>query len=80
MLNNCHAKVTDNVQADRFREYINKVKEKLCVTTQRGVRSDVCLIIRKYRTHEMYQTKCLNYKFSTGTLFQQTNPIRNIKS
>ena len=62
-----------NIQDDSFRAYIIKVKATLCVTKQRGVRSDVCLVIRKYRTNAIYQTQRLNCKFSKGTLFQPTN-------
>ena len=73
-----HAAVTSENLSERWNIGLNQAKQTLKVTTQRGVRSAILPVSRRYRTDRMYhQKKLRNQKFYTDTLFGRCKSISN---
>ena len=68
-----HIKLTAELLAERFAIGLPRASAMLRVTTQRGVRSAILPIGRRYRADSMYSTKRLNGKFATDTLWAKEN-------
>ena len=64
-----HSKVSAEVLADRFAIGIQQAKETLKATMQRGTRSAILPISRRYRADRQYGVKRLNGKYATDTLW-----------
>ena len=64
-----HTKVTEDTLAERFGIGIQRARATLRVTTQRGMRSAILPIARRYKADRFFQTKRLNGKFATDTLY-----------
>ena len=64
-----HTKITVDKLAERFCIGPLKAKETLNVTTQRGLKSAILPLSRKYRTDRMFGVKRLNGKFATDSLY-----------
>ncbi len=68
--NNRHSSVSNENLSERWNIGLQQAKQTLKVTTQRGVRSAIMPLSRRYRTDHMYQERKLrNQKFYTDTLF-----------
>ena len=73
-----HPVVTKETLSERWNIGLNQAKQTLKVTTQRGVRSVILPMSRRYRTDRMYhQRKLRNQKFYTDTLFGRCKSISN---
>ncbi len=73
-----HPAVSSENLSERWNIGLNQAKQTLKVTTQRGVRSAILPVSRRYRTDRMYhQKKLRNQKFYTDTLFGQCKSISN---
>jgi hypothetical protein len=73
-----HSAVTSENLSERWNIGLNQAKQTLKVTTQRGVRSAILPVSRRYRTDRMYhQKKLRNQKFYTDTLFGRCKSISN---
>ena len=71
-----HLKVTAQVLAERFGISIPRAQRTLRVTTQRGVRSAILPISRRYRADRMFSVKRLNGKFATDTAYGKVKSLR----
>ena len=71
-----HAKISAEVLADRFAIGIERAKHTLQATLQRGVRSAILPIGRRYRADRQFRVKRLNGKFATDTLWSKTKSLR----
>ena len=71
-----HLKVTAQVLAERFGISIPRAQRTLQVTTQRGVRSAILPISRRYRADRMFSVKRLNGKFATDTAYGKVKSLR----
>ncbi len=71
-----HLKITAEVLAERFGISIPRAQRTLRVTTQRGVRSAILPISRRYRADRMFSVKRLNGKFATDTAYGKVKSLR----
>ena len=71
-----HVKVTAEMLADRFGISVPRAQRTLRVTTQRGVRSAILPISRRYRADRMFSVKRLNGKFATDTAYGKVKSLR----
>ena len=71
-----HAKIDAINLAEIFGIGFNRAQATLFATTQRGVRSAILPISRRYRADRMYGIKRLNGKFSTDTLYGICKSLR----
>jgi hypothetical protein len=76
--NKRHSQITCEQLSERWNIGLSQAKSTLKVTTQRGVRSAIMPLSRRYRTDRMYnQRKLRNQKFCTDTLFGKCKSITN---
>ena len=71
-----HTKVTADSLADRFCVGTERAKNTIRVTTQRGVRSAILPISRRYRADRYLTMKRLQGKFATDTAFATIKSLR----
>ena len=71
-----HAKVSAEVLADRFAIGIERAHQTLRATLQRGTRSAILPIGRRYRADRQFRVKRLDGKFATDTLWAKTKSLR----
>ncbi|KAI2502896.1 Reverse transcriptase (RNA-dependent DNA polymerase) [Fragilaria crotonensis] len=71
-----HTKVTAEMIAEKFGISIPRAQRTLRVTTQRGVRSAILPISRRYRADRMFAVKRLNGKFATDTAYGKIKSLR----
>jgi hypothetical protein len=71
-----HVKVTAELVAERFGISPVRAQRTLRVTTQRGVRSAILPISRRYRADRMFSVKRLNGKFATDTAYGKVRSLR----
>ena len=71
-----HAKATAEAIADRFGIGIERARATMAATTQRGTRSAILPISRRYHADRMFEVKRLKGKFSTDTLWYKNRTIR----
>ncbi|KAI2503235.1 Reverse transcriptase (RNA-dependent DNA polymerase) [Fragilaria crotonensis] len=75
---NRHPQVTSENLSERWNIGLQQAKQTLQVTTQKGVRSAIMPLSRRYRTDLMYQQRKLrNQKFYTDTLFGKYKSLTN---
>ena len=59
----------------------NRARVTMMATTQRGVRSALLLISRRYRSDRMYNIKRLDGKFATDTFYSEVRSLKqNIRA
>jgi hypothetical protein len=76
--NKHHSQVTSEQLSERWNIGLTQAKNTLQVTTQRGIRSAILPLSRRYRTDRMYnQRRLRNQKFYTDTLFGKCKSITN---
>jgi len=76
--NKRHSQVTSEQLSERWNIGLTQAKNTLQVTTQRGIRSAILPLSRRYRTDRMYnQRRLRNQKFYTDTLFGKCKSITN---
>ena len=78
--NERHKKVTANSLSELFGISPQRAAQTVRATRQRGVRSAILPIGRRYRADRMYDTKRLNGKFATDTLYGATVSLRGNKA
>ena len=71
-----HLKITAETLAEKFGISIPRAQKTLRVTTQRGVRSAILPISRRYRADRMFSVKRLNGKFATDTAYGKIKSLR----
>ncbi|KAI2507356.1 Reverse transcriptase (RNA-dependent DNA polymerase) [Fragilaria crotonensis] len=71
-----HVKVTAHSLAEKFGISIPRAQRTLKVTTQRGVRSAILPISRRYRADRVFSVKRLNGKFATDTAYGKVKSLR----
>lgn len=71
-----HMKVTAEMLAEKFGISIPRAQRTLRVTTQRGVRSAILPISRRYGADRMFAIRRLNGKFATDTAYGKVNSLR----
>jgi hypothetical protein len=74
--NERHLKVTAEMIAEKFGISIPRAQRTLRVTTQRGVRSAILPISRRYRADRVFSVKRLNGKFATDTAYGKIKSLR----
>ena len=73
-----HPAINSEQLSERWSIGSNQAKQTLRVTTQRGARSAILPLSRRYRTDRMYnQKKLRNQKFYTDTLFGRCKSLTN---
>ena len=72
-----HTTVTAEAIAENFLIVPDRAEQTLMATTQRGTRSAILLIARRYRADRMYDLPRLNTKFATSTLYADKKLIRS---
>ena len=72
-----HAKISAEVLADRFAIGTERAKRTLDATLQRGVRSAVLPISRRYRADRQFGMKRLRGKYATDTLYPTARSLRS---
>jgi hypothetical protein len=72
-----HSKITANHLAERFGIGPERAKATLRATTQRGLRSAILPIGRRYRADRMFGVKRLKGTFATDTLRSTTKSLRS---
>ena len=70
-------KISVEVLADQFRIGIDRANAILKSTLQRGTRSAILPISRRYRADRQYGVKRLKGKFSTDTLWVKSKSLQN---
>ena len=74
----------NKISADKISEILcigpDKAAQMLRVTRQRGTRSAILPIGRRYRADRMYDVKRLEGKFSTDTLYGKVQSLRGYKA
>ena len=75
--NERHAKVSAELVAERFGIGPLRAQRTLRVTTQRGVRSAILPLSRRYRADRLFGIKRLNGKFATDTAYGKVRSLRN---
>lgn len=76
MSNERHLKATAELVAERFGISPVRAQRTLRVTTQRGVRSAILPISRRYRADRMFGVKRLHGKFATDTAYGKVRSLR----
>ncbi|KAI2496598.1 Reverse transcriptase (RNA-dependent DNA polymerase) [Fragilaria crotonensis] len=71
-----HVKVSAELLADRFGIGPKRAQRTLRVTTQRGVRSAILPIGRRYRADRVFGVKRLSGKFATDTAYGKFKSLR----
>ena len=71
-----HAKISAEVLADRFAIGLQRARATMNATLQRGTRSAILPIARRYRADRQFGLKRLNGKYATDTLWAKTRSIR----
>ena len=71
-----HAKMSAEVLADRFAIGVQRARDTMAATMQKGTRSAVLPISRRYRADRRFGVKRLSGKFSTDTLWGKTKSLR----
>jgi Reverse transcriptase (RNA-dependent DNA polymerase) len=71
-----HSKINAEALAEKFGISIPRAQRTLRVTTQRGVRSAILPISRRYRADRMFSVKRLNGKFATDTAYGKVKSLR----
>ena len=71
-----HTKLTADSLSELWGIGLLRAHDTLKATTQRGVRSAILPIGRRYRADRMYQVKRLGSKFSTDTLYADIKSLR----
>ena len=74
--NERHVKVSAELIAERFGISPIRAQRTLRVTTQRGVRSAILPITRRYRADRVFGVKRLNGKFATDTAYGKVRSLR----
>ena len=69
---NRHPNVTPFSLAERFGIGLRQAQATMIATTQRGTRSAILPIARRYRADRMYQCRRLQGKFATDTLYSKS--------
>jgi hypothetical protein len=73
-----HSAVTPEQLSERWNIGLNQAKQTIKVTTQRGVRSAILPLSRRYRTDRMYnQKKLRGMRFYTDTLIGKHKSLNN---
>ena len=72
-----HTTVTAEAIAKNFLIGPDRAKQTLMATTQRGTRSAILPIARRYRADRMFNIPRLNAKFATDTLYADKKSIRS---
>jgi hypothetical protein len=72
-----HSKITSGHIAKRFGIGPERAKATLCATTQRGMRSAILPIGRRYSGNRMSDAKQLQGKFATDTLWATTKSLNS---
>jgi hypothetical protein len=73
-----HSQISPDQLSERWNIGLNQAKKTLQVTTQKGVRSAILPLSRRYRTDRMFnQRKLRGQKFFTDTLFGKTKSLTN---
>ena len=75
-----HSKIAADRLSDIFCIGLERAKQTLQITQQRGTRSAILPIGRRYRADSMYDAKRLNRKFVTDTLWGKIKSLRNYKA
>ena len=71
-----HSKISAELIAERFGIGPLRAQKTLRVTTQRGVRSAILPISRRYRADRVFGVKRLNGKFATDTAYGKLKSLR----
>ena len=71
-----HSKMNAETLADRFAIGLQRARDTIQVTTQRGTRSALLPLSRRYRADRRFGVKRLNEKFSTDTIWAKTTSLR----
>ena len=74
---NRHPNVTPFSLAERFGIGLRQAQATMIATTQRGTRSAILPIARRYRADRMYQCRRLQGKFATDTLYSKCKSLRS---
>jgi len=72
-----HQKITADLLADRWCIGPHRAQATLRATQQRGVRSAILPLARRYRADRMYNVKRLDGKFSTDTFYATVRSLRS---
>ena len=73
-----HSQVSPEQLSERWNIGLSQARKTLQVTTQKGVRSAILPLSRRYRTDRMYnQRKLRGQKFYTDTLFGKSKSLTN---
>ena len=73
-----HSQISPEQLSERWNIGLTQAKKTLQVTTQKGVRSAILPLSRRYRTDRMFnQRKLRGQKFYTDTLFGKTKSLTN---
>ena len=72
-----HSKITANVLAERFCIGPNRAYATLRATAQRGVRSAILPLARRYKADCMYNIKSLSGDFATDTLWAKHKSLNS---
>ncbi|KAI2506215.1 hypothetical protein MHU86_8250 [Fragilaria crotonensis] len=76
--NERHPMISSKQLSERWAIGLNQAKQTIKVTTQRGARSAILPLSRRYRTDRMYhQKKLRGPKFYTDTLFGRCKSVSN---
>ena len=70
-----HVKLTAEAIAEHWGIGIKCARQTLMATTQRGTRSAILPLSRRYRADRRYNMKRLNGKFSTDTLYAEVKSL-----
>ena len=71
-----HIKMSAEVLADRFGIGLERARQTLRATTQRGTRSALLPISRRYRADIQFDMKRLKGKFATDTIWAKSKTLR----
>ena len=71
-----HVKISAELLADRFGIGLERARQTLKSTTQRGTRSALLPITRRYRADRKFGVRRLNGKFSTDTIWAKSKTLR----
>ena len=76
-----HVKMLDEVLADRFGIGLERARQTLKAITQRGTRSALLPISRRYQDDRQFGVRRLNGKFATDTIWAKRKTLRrNVSS
>ena len=71
-----HVNMSAEVLANRFGIGLEKARQTFKATTQRGTRSALLPIIRRYRADRQFGVRRLNRKFATDTIWAKSKTLR----